>query len=168
MAKAKKGTIRSKIKRGDQVVFIAGKEFNRFDADGNRVPFRGKVIEVDPRGGKVKVEGAMIVRRHRKAVPQMNIEGGIFEKEAWVDISNVAHIDPETGDPTRIKYEIQDGQKVRIAKSGQVIPEPGYIKREKKEEDTPIDTESSEEAAPVEEVEETVAEDAEEGKEKEN
>ena len=40
--------------------------------------------------GKVKVEGAMIVKRHRKAVPQMNIEGGIIEQEAWVDISNVA------------------------------------------------------------------------------
>ncbi len=49
MKTVKKGTIRSKIKRGDQVVFIAGKEFNRFDSNGKRSPYRGKVIEVDPR-----------------------------------------------------------------------------------------------------------------------
>ena len=159
MAKAKaiKGTIRSKIKRGDQVVFIAGKEYNRFDSEGNRVPYRGKVIEVKPREGKVKVEGAMIVKRHRKAIPQMNIEGGIFEREAWVDASNVAHIDPESGEPTRIRYEMKDGEKVRVAvKSGKEIPEPGYIKREKKEE-TPIEGTGTEDAA--EEVEETETED---------
>lgn len=159
MAKAKaiKGTIRAKIKRGDQVVFVAGKEYNRFDSEGNRVPYRGKVIEVKPREGKVKVEGAMIVKRHRKAIPQMNIEGGIFEREAWVDISNVAHIDPESGEPTRIRYEMKDGEKVRVAvKSGKEIPEPGYIKREKKEE-TPIqETEDTK----AEDVEETETEDA--------
>lgn len=144
MAKAKsiKGTVRSKVKRGDQVIFIAGKEYNRFDADGNRLPYRGRVIAVDPREGKVKVEGAMIAKRHRKAIPQMNIEGGIFEKEAWVDISNVAHIDPETGKPTRIKYEMRDGGKVRVAKSGKVIPEPGYMKREKREETLVEDTDT--------------------------
>ena len=97
MKSAKKGTVRSKITRGDQVVFVAGKEYNRFDANGKRQPYRGKVIAVDARGGKVKVEGAMIVKRHRKAQPQMNIEGGIREQEAWVDISNVALIDPDTG-----------------------------------------------------------------------
>ena len=53
----------------------------------------------------------------------MNIEGGIKEKEAWVNISNVALIDPETGKPTRIKYEVRDGVKVRVAKSGKVIGE---------------------------------------------
>lgn len=131
MKTVKKGTIRSKIKRGDQVVFIAGKEYNRYDSNGNRQPYRGKVIAVDPRKGKVKVEGAMIVKRHRKAVPQMNIQSGIIEKEAWVDISNVAHIDPETGKPTRIKYEIQDGKKVRVAKSGKLIPEPPVTKTRK-------------------------------------
>ena len=66
----------------------------------------------------------MIMKRHRKAVPQMNVEGGIIEQEAWVDISNVAHIDPESGKPTRIKYEERDGKKVRVAKSGKLIAEP--------------------------------------------
>lgn len=128
MKTVKKGTIRSKIKRGDQVVFIAGKEFNRYDANGNRQPLRGKVIAVDPRNGKVKVEGGMIVKRHRKAVPQMGVEGGIIEQEAWVDVSNVALIDPETGKPTRIKYDVIDGKKVRVAKSGKVIADPPYTR----------------------------------------
>lgn len=139
MKAAKTGTIKSKIKRGDQVVFIAGKEFNRFDSAGKRQPYRGRVIAVDARNGKIKVEGAMIVKRHKKPVPQMNQEGGIIEQEAWVSVSNVAVVDPETGKPTRIRYEERDGKKVRVAKSGKVIPEPNVFgkkepKKDKEEE----------------------------------
>ncbi|MBX7054793.1 MAG: 50S ribosomal protein L24 [Pyrinomonadaceae bacterium] len=130
MKTVKTGTVRSKIKRGDQVVFIAGKEYNRYDSAGNRQPYRGKVMAVDARNAKVKVEGAMIVKRHRKPIPQLNREGGIVEQEAWVSISNVALIDPETGKPTRVKIEERDGKKVRVAKSGKVIPESGSYKRE--------------------------------------
>jgi large subunit ribosomal protein L24 len=126
------GTIRSRIKRGDQVVFIAGKEYNRYDSAGKRQPFRGKVLAVDARLGKIKVEGAMIVKRHRKPMPQMNREGGIIEQEAWVSISNVALIDPETGKPTKVKLETRDGKKVRVAKSGKLIPETGWVKKEPK------------------------------------
>jgi len=132
MKSVKTGTIRSRIKRGDQVVFIAGKEFNRYDSAGKRQPFRGKVLAVDARLGKVKVEGAMIVKRHRKPMPQMNREGGIMEQEAWVSISNVALVDPETGRPTRVKYELRDGKKVRISKSGKAIAESGWVKKEAK------------------------------------
>ncbi|QYO68440.1 50S ribosomal protein L24 [Leptolyngbya sp. 7M] len=137
MRTARTGTVKSKIKRGDQVVFIAGKEYNRYDSNGRRQPLRGRVIAVDARNGKVKVEGAMIVKRHQKAVPQMNREGGIIEKEAWVDVSNVAVVDPDTGRPTRIRIEERDGKKVRVAKSGKVIPEPDVfgIKESKKEKD---------------------------------
>lgn len=142
----KKGTVRSRIKRGDEVVFIAGKEFNRYEkGDGGkavRVPYRGKVIAVDPVAGKVKVEGAMMVSKHQKPVPQMNIEGGIKKREAWVDSSNVALVDPDTGKPTRIKYEVRDGAKVRIAKSGAVIPEPAKFAK----------AETAEVAAPAEET----------------
>ena len=122
MKTIKTGTVNSKIKRGDQVVFIAGKEYARYDSAGKRQPVRGKVIAVDARNGKVKVEGAGLVKKHVKPVPQMNREGGIREQEAWIDVSNVALIDPDTGKPTRVKYEIRDGNKVRVAKSGKVIP----------------------------------------------
>jgi large subunit ribosomal protein L24 len=132
MKTVKKGTIRSKIKRGDQVVFVAGKEYNRYDSAGKRQPLRGKVIAVNPTEGKVKVEGAMLVKKHQKAVPQLNVEGGIKEKEAWVDVSNVALIDPDTGNPTRVKYEDRDGKKVRVAKSGKIVADPQWTRREKK------------------------------------
>ena len=74
----------------------------------------------------------MIVKRHRKAVPQTNVEGGIFEQEAWVDVSNVALIDPDTGKPTRVRIEERDGEKMRVAKSGKTIPFPETFKKEKK------------------------------------
>jgi len=118
----KKGTIRTRIKKDDMVVFIAGRDYNKFDSAGARKPHRGKVIEVDPRKGRIKVEGAGIVKKHRKADTQRNIDGGIIEMENWVNISNVMLIDPESGAPTRIRYEIQDEKKVRVAaKSGKVI-----------------------------------------------
>ncbi len=145
MKTVKIGTVRSKVKRGDQVVFIAGKEYNRYDSAGKRQPLRGKVIAVDARNHKVKVEGAMIVKRHRKPVPQMNREGGIFEQEAWVSVSNVALIDPESGKPTRVKYEIRDGNKVRVAKSGKVIPDSGSYKKEAKKKDDEQEAEAAEE-----------------------
>lgn len=139
MKTEKKGTVTSKIKRGDQVVFIAGKEYARYDSNGKRQPYRGRVIAVDARNGKIKVEGAMIVKRHRKPVPQLNREGGIVQQEAWVSVSNVALIDPDTGKPTRVKYETRDGKKVRVAKSGKVIPLPnvfGKKEPKKTQEDT--------------------------------
>ena len=143
MKTAKTGTVKSKIKRGDTVVFIAGKEYNRFDSTEKRQPYRGKVIAVDARNSKVKVEGAMIVKRHRKPMPQMNREGGIIEQEAWVNASNVALIDPETGKPTRVKYEVRDGKKVRVAKSGKVLVETVNYRREAKKVD---EDETAEEA----------------------
>src|SRR6478672_4670718 len=140
MKTVKTGTVNSKIKRGDQVVFISGKEYNRYDSQGKRQPLRGKVIAVDARNGKVKVEGAAVVKRHTKPVPQLNRKGGIVEQEAWVDVSNVALIDPDTGKPTRIKFEIRDGKKVRIAKSGKVLPESNEYKRVAK---APVEDEES-------------------------
>ena len=144
MKTEKKGTVTSKIKRGDQVVFVAGKEYARYDSQGKRQPLRGRVIAVDARNGKVKVEGAMIVKRHRKPVPQLNREGGIMQEEAWVNISNVALIDPDTGRPTRVKNETRDGKKVRVSKSGKLIPTPEVFgKKEPKK--TSADTATEEE-----------------------
>lgn len=138
MKEVKKGTVRSKIKKGDTVVFVAGKEYARFDNNGKRNPYKGEVMAVDAQKGKVKVTGAAIAKKHRKAVPQMNIEGGIVELESWVDISNVALLDPKTKKPTRVKYEVRDGKKVRVAMSGELIPEPshGTNTRRKRTEET--------------------------------
>jgi large subunit ribosomal protein L24 len=108
-----KGTKRTRIKKGDQVVVIAGRDKEK----------RGRVLEVSPVKGKVKVEGAGIIKKHQKANPANNRGGGIIDKEAWIDISNVQLIDPQSGKPTRVRYEVQgDGSKARVAaRSGMSI-----------------------------------------------
>jgi len=79
---------------------------------------RGRVLEVLPSEFKVKVEGVGMIKRHQRANPQSNRGGGIIDKEAYINISNVQLIDPETGKPTRVKYQSgSDGGKVRISKS---------------------------------------------------
>ena len=103
------GTKRSKIKKNDQVVIIAGRDKGR----------RGRVLEVAPTKGKVKVEGMGMIKRHQKANPQANRGGGIVDKEAFIDISNVQLIDPQSGKPTRVRYEAAGESKTRVAaKSG--------------------------------------------------
>ena len=100
------GKKRSKIKKNDQVVIIAGRDKGK----------RGRVLEVAPITGKVKVEGAGVIKRHQRANPQSNRGGGIIEKEAFINISNVQLIDPQSGKPTRIRYQIEgDGSKIRVA-----------------------------------------------------
>jgi large subunit ribosomal protein L24 len=105
------GTRRSRIKKGDQVVVIAGRDKDK----------RGRVLEVLPSKNKVKVEGVAIVKRHQR--PTQNRGGGIIDKEAYIDISNVQLIDPETGKPTRVRYQVnEDGSKTRIAaRSGHTL-----------------------------------------------
>ena len=99
-------TKRPKIRKNDQVAVIAGRDKGK----------RGRVLEVSPATGKVKVEGAGMIKRHQKANPQSNRGGGIIEKEAFINISNVQLIDPQTGKPTRVKYLVEnDGSKTRLA-----------------------------------------------------
>ena len=121
---ANKGTRRVKIRKGDQVVVIAGKDYNIYDRNGKRTPRRGRVLEVDPVKGKVKVEGTGVIKRHQRPNPGANRPGGIIEKERWIDISNVQLIDPADGKPTRVRYEVaEDGKsKTRVASgSGQSL-----------------------------------------------
>ncbi|MDQ6653671.1 MAG: 50S ribosomal protein L24 [Acidobacteriota bacterium] len=100
------GTKRSKIKKNDQVVIIAGRDKGK----------RGRVLQVTPSNGKIKVEGVGVIKRHQRANPQSNRGGGIIEKEAFINISNVQLIDPQSGKPTRVKYQIEgDGAKIRVA-----------------------------------------------------
>jgi large subunit ribosomal protein L24 len=107
------GTKRAKIRKNDQVVVIAGRDKGK----------RGRVLEVLPSTGKVKVEGAGMIKKHQRANPQNNRGGGIIDKEAYLDISNVQLIDPDSGKPTRVKYEVgDDGSKTRVAaRSGQSL-----------------------------------------------
>ena len=107
------GTKRAKIKKNDQVVVIAGRDKGK----------RGRVLEVLPGKGKVKVEGAGMIKKHQRANPSNNRGGGIIDKEAYLDISNVQLIDPDSGKPTRSRYEVQnDGTKLRVAaRSGQAL-----------------------------------------------
>ena len=100
------GQKRSKIKKNDQVVIIAGRDKGK----------RGRVLEVAPITGKVKVEGSGVIKRHQRANPQSNRGGGIIEKEAFINISNVQLIDPQSGKPTRARYQVEgDGTKIRVA-----------------------------------------------------
>jgi large subunit ribosomal protein L24 len=100
------GTKRAKIKKNDQVVVIAGRDKGK----------RGRVLEVVPGKGRIKVEGVGMIKRHQRANPQSNRGGGIIDKEAFIDISNVQLIDPQSGNPTRVSYEIDgDGAKTRVA-----------------------------------------------------
>jgi large subunit ribosomal protein L24 len=115
--------VKMKIKKGDTVVFISGKDYNIFarkgrgeDAKVERVPHRGKVIEVSRSTGKVRVEGAGIIIKHEKKTQAK--PGGRIEKEAWVDVSNVMVVDPQTGKPTKVKTKVEGETKTRIAESG--------------------------------------------------
>jgi len=99
-----KGTKRAKVKKNDQVIVIAGRDKGK----------RGRVLAVAPARGQVKVEGAAMIKRHQK--PAGNRGGGIIDKEAWLNISNVQLIDPQSGKPTRVAYQVDnDGTKTRVA-----------------------------------------------------
>ncbi|GIX20429.1 50S ribosomal protein L24 [Erythrobacter cryptus] len=101
----------AKIKKGDSVVVLSGKDKGR----------TGTVAKVLPKDGKVVVEGINIVARHRKP-SQLNPQGGIERFPAPMPICKVAIADPKTGKPTRVRFEVKDGKKVRVAvKSGETI-----------------------------------------------
>ena len=110
---AARGTKRSKIRKGDQVVVITGRDSGK----------RGRVLEVKPAEGRIKVEGVAVAKKHQRANPANNRGGGIIDREAFISISNVQLLDPQTGKPTRVKYEVNDdGTKTRIAtRSGHTL-----------------------------------------------
>ncbi len=96
-----------KVKKGDEVLVIAGKDKGK----------RGRVLRVDPRRERVVVEGVNFIKRHTRPNPSRNIQGGIVEREAPIHVSNVMVISPESGRPTRVGYTfLEDGRKVRVAK----------------------------------------------------
>ena len=99
-----------KIKKGDEVIVVTGKDKGK----------KGTVLEVFPLESRVKVQGVNLVKRHRR--PTQTSPGGIDSVEASMHISNVAHVDPDSGKATRVGYRLEEGNKVRVAKaSGKVI-----------------------------------------------
>jgi large subunit ribosomal protein L24 len=100
-----------KIKKGDKVVVITGRDKGK----------TGEVKQVMPAENRVIVDGVNMVKRHTS--PSAGNAGGIVEKEASIHVSNVAYVDPKTDKPTRVGYKtLEDGRKVRYAKrSGEII-----------------------------------------------
>ena len=97
----------AKIRRDDEVIVLAGKDKGK----------RGKVLSVVAESGRVFVEGINLIKKHQKPVPQLNQAGGNVEKEASIDVSNVAIYNSETGKADRVGFKIEDGKKLRIFKS---------------------------------------------------
>jgi large subunit ribosomal protein L24 len=100
-----------KIRKGDKVVVLSGKDKGK----------TGEVVRAMPKDGKVIVSGVNIAVRHRKPT-QLNPQGGLERREAPLHVSKVAIADPKTGKATRVRFETRDGKKVRVAaKSGELI-----------------------------------------------
>ncbi|WP_159348007.1 50S ribosomal protein L24 [Roseomonas harenae] len=101
----------AKIRKGDRVQVLTGKDKGK----------RGEVLKIVTETGRAVVQGINMVKRHAK--PQgMNQPGGIQEKEASIDLSNLALIDPKSDKPTRVGFRMDGDKKVRVAKaSGEVI-----------------------------------------------
>ena len=103
-------SLKLKVKKGDQVVVLSGDDKGK----------TGEILKAMPKEGKVVVAGVNLVKRHTK--PSQTTPGGIVTKEAPINVSNVALVDPKTGKATKIGYKEVDGRKVRVArKSGEVI-----------------------------------------------
>jgi large subunit ribosomal protein L24 len=101
----------ARIRKGDRVVVLAGKDKGR----------EGEVIRSIPKENRVVVSGINMMTRHVKP-SQADPQGGIKREEAPIHVSNVALKDPASGAPTRVRFEERDGKKVRVSvKSGEVI-----------------------------------------------
>ncbi len=101
-----------KIRQGDEVVVIAGKDKGK----------HGKVIRMVQDGRKVMVENANLAKRHVRSNPSTGAAGGIQDKEMPLDVSNVMLFNPVTGKPDRVGFKIlEDGKKVRVFKSNNEV-----------------------------------------------
>ena len=95
-----------KIKRDDEVIILAGKDKGK----------RGKVRKVLD-NNKLIVAGINMIKKHTKPNPQAGVAGGIVEKEAPIQVSNVASFNPETGKADRVGFKVEGDSKIRIFKS---------------------------------------------------
>ena len=100
-----------KIKKGDKVIVITGRDKGK----------QGEVLRVMRKEGRLVVQGVHMMKRHTR--PSAGNPGGIVEREASIHVSNVAHIDPKSGKPTKVGFKtLNDGRKVRFARrSGETL-----------------------------------------------
>ena len=99
-----------KIRTGDNVIVLSGRDKGR----------TGNVVKMMPKEGKALVAGINQVKRHQRQ--SQTEQGGIITKDAPIDLSNIAIVDPKDGKATRVGFKVEDGKKVRVAKrSGEVI-----------------------------------------------
>ena len=108
----------ARIRTGDLVQVISG-------ADRTSKK-QGKVLAVDHENGKVRVEGVRMQKHHLKPGRKLQRTGGILEREGFIDASNVMLVDPDSGQPSRIRTERDEsGRRIRVfAKSGKPVPDP--------------------------------------------
>jgi large subunit ribosomal protein L24 len=100
----------AKLRKGDKVIVLAGKDKGR----------EGEILKVSPKDGRAVVSGINTVIRHTRQTQAS--QGGRITKEAPIQLSNLALVDPKEGGPTRVGFRIVDGAKVRFAKkSGEII-----------------------------------------------
>jgi large subunit ribosomal protein L24 len=101
----------ARIRKGDRVVVTTGRDKGK----------KGEVLKLYPKGARALVSGVNVVKRHQRQTQRQ--QAGIVSKESTIHLSNLAHADPKTGEPTRIGFKfLGDGRKVRFAKkSGEVI-----------------------------------------------
>ena len=100
----------AKLKKGDRVVVLTGRDKGQ----------EGEIRQVMPKEGRALVEGVNLVVRHQRQSAQS--QGGRIRKEASIDLSNLALVDPKEGGPTRVGFKTVEGRKVRVAKkSGEIV-----------------------------------------------
>ena len=104
--------LESPLRKNDNVIVITGRDRGK----------RGRVLRVVPAKKRVIVEGVNFVKRHTKPNPQKNVKGGIVEREAPLDASNVQIVCPECGAPTRVgRKRLDDGSGVRFCRKCQGV-----------------------------------------------
>ena len=105
----------ARVRKGDLVQVVAG-------ADRGK---QGRVIAIDPKRGRLRVEKVRLQKHHLKPGRKAARTGGIVEQEGFIDASNVMLVDPSSGQPSRVRIQVEDGRRQRVfARSGEPVPDP--------------------------------------------
>jgi large subunit ribosomal protein L24 len=112
------GTFKSHVKKGDEVLVIAGRSLGE----------RGRVVTVDPQRERAIVEGVNLVTKHQKSQPNARDpqaaarqQSGRIQRPSHIHVSNLMVVDPQTNEPTRVKHKVVDRKSVRVSKAGNAL-----------------------------------------------